>query len=192
MDAWTIILCLLSFFVALFFGWFSHPFNRVKIYRMVYPKRNWRIIQLVLPGGQVRHRCVSTKMPSVVVEGFTFPLKDSVTANEKCNYLGSIPYQTFSTEDTAPIVLSARPLAKGDAYRSPGHLTSFLMLMKAYYEALASRQQELIKWLCIVCIAVAVVGLFMSYQNGQAIAALSAQVKAGAAASQALSNQLVG
>jgi hypothetical protein len=192
MNIWLVLAAFFGAIALFVFGWMQVPWNRAKIYRMVSPKKNWRIVQLVMPGGQVRFAVVPADKPVVTQGEYSFPLS-APNAKLATNYIGSVPLQCFSTEDTNPIYLAPKTHVKDEPFRNPAHLTNFLMMMKAFYEAMASRQQDLLKILIIACLAVSAIALVIGYQNNQVLQELLPLVKSQAAqASQSLVNQLGG
>lgn len=192
LSIWVILGVLFGGMGLFLFGWLSVPWNKAKLYRSLSPKKNWRVVQLVMPGGQVRFKVIPADQPVVTTEGYSFPLA-APDAKRALNHIGSVPYQTFSTEDTNPIFLSAKAHTKDEPFRNPSHLTNFLMLMKAFYEAMASRNQDLLKVLVIVAIIFAAIACVLSFQtmNGvNEVKAMQAAEAAFRASSGGLVNQL--
>ena len=191
LEAWVLLSFIFGAIGLFFFGWLQVPWNKAKVYRSLSPKKNWRVVQLVMPGGQVRFKVIPANQPVVTTENYSFPLA-APNVKQAMNYIGSVPYQTFSTEDTNPIFLEPKTHAKDEPFRNPSHLTNFLMLMKAFYEAMASRQQDLLKILIIAAIAVGAIAAVLSYQTMNGINELKVMQAAAAAASQQLPNMIGG
>jgi len=186
MDTWLLLLCTFAPIIIYLVGWTRDPFNRVKLLRMVYRKRNWLVIQLCFPGGQTMFYVVRGDSPTVTVSKYTFP----ITA-DAMRYVGSVPFLVFSTEDTNPIVLTNKKEAGKEPYRNPEHLTNFLMLAKAYFEAVASRKKSRLEIMLYVVIVLVGLTLVLAFNNSNAIGELQAAIApVSSVAQSALVNQI--
>lgn len=150
---WAFVGAVVGFTVS----WALAPVNRAFLMRKL-TKKNWGLIELAQPGGQVSLGVVLRDKPMIAYRGGQYTPDDDSTY-----YMGSIPVWVFNSKDTHGISLDVK--SPTEKYRDPSAIESMFMIMKAMYEALANKQAAFLILLVEIAVGLALLGVIGALVN---------------------------
>lgn len=158
--------------IGLTFGWFLAsqwlvPWKKATFLRGLN-KKNYELAAVRKGGGQIKWSLVTRdQLPMMKTsKNETFIPNDQIS-----NWIGSVRVHFFNDDDVNELNLSREKI--DEVVRNPKHLDAFFMIAKAFYEALASRKQQMLLYLCIGACLAGVAAAVLSYQNMQALNAIN-------------------